>query len=701
MPLPAELIQRKRDGEELGAEELSELVLGYARGDVPDYQMSAFLMAVCFRGLSQRRDVRAHRRDDPQRRDARPARGARPEGRRQALDRAASATRRRSPSARSSPRAAFRSGRCAGAASGTPAARSTSSSRSPASGSSSRRASSSRRCRDVGIAIVGQTADLVPADKMLYALRDVTATVDEVSLIAASIMSKKLAGGADAIVLDVKVGDGAFMKTVEAARELAEAMLELGRRAGREIVCVLTDMDQPLGSAVGNALEVREALATVRGDGPAGLHRARARRLRAPARALRSRDRRARRASPRGGGRRRRLGARSVRALDQRAGRRPDEAALPVAPVVREVTRRATASSARSARSRSGAPRCTSAPADGEGRRDRPRGRGRLPREARRRRRGGGCARRGARARRRRPPPRGRRRGLRGIRARRRAPAGAAARARRARELAVPELPEVETFRRRSSPRSRGGVFERVEIVDARLDAAATSPTRSRPSSKASAWRRWSGAASTSLFGSRAVGLAGSPPDDGRASSRAGREPRGRSAPARCRQARRRLGPRVPRRAPLRHVAPARARRARRVPRGAPRPRAARARVHDGVLARALAGRRAPVKAVLLDQRTIAGLGNIYVDEALWRARLHPLRPGGELDADELRRLDRGFRRGSSAASSGRARPPRLRDTRRRGGRCRTSSTSTAAPASRARAAARRSRGSWVGGRGT
>src|SRR5581483_9782384 len=265
---PAELIQRKRDGEELPDEELADLILGYARGEVPDYQMAAFCMAVYFRGLTPHEtyvltDAMVRSGDTI---DMRSALG------RKVVDKHSTGGVGDKTSLAVAPIVAAcgvplgkMSGRGLGHTGGTldklesiPGYRTELSLEEFVS-----------QVRDVGCAIVGQTSDLVPADKLLYALRDVTATVDQLSLIAASIMSKKLAGGAQAIVLDVKVGDGAFMKTLEDARRLAETMRALGEQAGREVVCLLTDMDQPLGAAVGNALEVREALETVRGRGPA------------------------------------------------------------------------------------------------------------------------------------------------------------------------------------------------------------------------------------------------------------------------------------------------------------------------------------------------------------------------------------------------------------------------------------------------
>ncbi len=333
---PAELIQRKRDGAELGGDELAELVLAYARGDVPDYQLAAFCMAVYFQGLSTAETFALT--------DAMVRSG-------DTIDLGA-ALGRRVVDKHSTGGVGDKTTLAVGpivAACGVPFGKMSGRGLGHTGGTLDKLEAIPgfrveltteefvTQVRETGLAIVGQTANLVPADKKLYALRDVTATVDNVSLIAASIMSKKIAAGADAIVLDVKVGDGAFMKSLADAQVLAETMLALGQRAGRDVVCVLTDMDQPLGRAVGNALEVREAIATLRGEGPPDFTELV---LDAAAHLLALSDLGIDRAEAR---RRAELAVAdgSATAAYERwiraQGGDPDEAALPKAPIVREV----------------------------------------------------------------------------------------------------------------------------------------------------------------------------------------------------------------------------------------------------------------------------------------------------------------------------------------------------------------------------
>jgi pyrimidine-nucleoside phosphorylase len=266
---PAELIERKRDGLPLADAEISELVLEYAAGHLPDEQMAAFCMAVYFRGLTPGERFALT--------DAMIRSG-------ETIDLASLG--RVVVDKHSTGGVGDKTSIALGpviAACGVPFAKMSGRGLGHTGGTLDKLESIPgfrveveppafiRQVAEVGMAIVGQTDGLVPADRRLYALRDVTATVDEISLIASSIISKKVAAGADAILLDVKVGDGAFMKMREDARRLAAAMLELGARFERRVVCELTGMEQPLGRAVGNALEVREVIATLHGEGPADL----------------------------------------------------------------------------------------------------------------------------------------------------------------------------------------------------------------------------------------------------------------------------------------------------------------------------------------------------------------------------------------------------------------------------------------------
>jgi pyrimidine-nucleoside phosphorylase len=263
-----ELIERKRGGGEIPAAELREFIAAYVRGEVPDYQAAALLMAVWFRGLSAVETFALT--------EAMVASG-------ETVDLSARLGRRvvdKHSTGGVGDKTTLALGPVV-AASGAPFGKMSGRGLGHTGGTLDKLESIPgfrvelsiealvEQVREIGIAVAGQSADLVPADRKLYALRDVTATIDEVSLIAASIMSKKIAGGASALVLDVKVGEGAFMRTLDEARRLAEAMRGLGREAGMDVVCLLTDMEQPLGRAVGNALEVREAHETLAGGGPA------------------------------------------------------------------------------------------------------------------------------------------------------------------------------------------------------------------------------------------------------------------------------------------------------------------------------------------------------------------------------------------------------------------------------------------------
>ncbi|CTO44310.1 pyrimidine-nucleoside phosphorylase [Streptococcus pneumoniae] len=249
-----DLIQKKRDGQELTSSEIEWLIEGYVSGTVPDYQMSAFAMAVYFKGMTTREisDLTMNMVKTGQEFDLSAIDGVKVDkhstggvGDKVTLILAPLVASFGVPVAKMS-------GRGLGHTGGTIDKLES------IKGYQVERSQEDfiRQVQDIGVSVIGQSDQLVKADKLLYALRDVTATVDTIPLIASSVMSKKIAAGADAILLDVTVGEGAFMKTVDEARELAQTMVDLGKVVGRKTVAVITDMSQPLGRAIGNRLEI-------------------------------------------------------------------------------------------------------------------------------------------------------------------------------------------------------------------------------------------------------------------------------------------------------------------------------------------------------------------------------------------------------------------------------------------------------------